>query len=266
MGQVDWVIVALKSSSLDAIPDLIYPLLHQGTRVLNIMNGLIEEDVLKGLNRKDGKAEEDKSLTCCSAIYGGMALLCSNRVGPGHIDHSYAGLLTGGVAKAAEGVTAEQNREAFVALWEPTKVEIKYEEVLLRGRWVKNVWNLPFNGISVAMNGITIDVVVNDPGLRRLADIVMNETIAIANTDLANSGYDSSHFLGDAEKKTMMDLSDAMGPYKTSTMLDLTNRRPMEVQYLFRKPLERAERLGVSSPHLQTLVYQIEALQKMHGL
>lgn len=39
------------------------------------------------------------------------------------------------------------------------------------------------------------------------------------------------------QKHAMMDLSDNMGPYKTSTMLDLTNRKPMEVHYLFRKPV-----------------------------
>jgi len=49
-------------------------------------------------------------------------------------------------------------------------------------------------------------------------------------------------------------------------MLDLVERRPMEVRYLFRKPLERAERLGVDAPHLETLVKLIEAYQAMYNL
>jgi 2-dehydropantoate 2-reductase len=265
MGTVDWVVVALKSSSLEAIPDLIYPLLRPNTRVLNIMNGLIEEDLLASLAEKDGKQKDDADLSCCAAIYGGMALVCSNRVGPGHIDHSYAGLLSGGVAAAAE-TNPEADRKAFEDLWQPAKVDIAYEPSLLRGRWKKNVWNLPFNGISVAMGGITIDTVVTDPGLRQLAYIVMDETIAIANEDLRQNGYDESWYLGEPEKKIMMDLSDAMGPYKTSTMLDLVERRPMEVQFLFRKPLERAEKLGVKAPHLETLVLLIEAIQKKYSL
>mmetsp|Transcript_29021 Transcript_29021/g.47927 ORF Transcript_29021/g.47927 Transcript_29021/m.47927 type:complete len:200 (+) Transcript_29021:113-712(+) len=195
-----------------------------------------------------------------------MALLCSNRVGPGHIDHSYAGMLSGGVAASSstDVTNPDKDRQAFEDLWKPvTKVDTAYESSLLRGRWKKNVWNLPFNGISVAMGGITIDTLVNDPGLRQLAYIIMDETIAIANEDLRQNGYDDeSWYLGEAEKKQMMDLSDAMGPYKTSTMLDLVERRPMEVEYLFRKPLERAERLGVKAPHLETLVLLIEATQK----
>jgi 2-dehydropantoate 2-reductase len=188
MGTADWVVVALKSTSLDAIPDLISPLLHSDTRVLVIMNGLVEDDLLCAM--KDAGAEYH-------ALYGGMALICVNRVAPGRVDHSYAGLLTGGVA-TSKG-TAETDRIAFESLWKPTRVEIGYEESLLRGRWKKCVWNLPFNGISVAMGGITVDIIVNDPGLRRLANLVMDETIAAANADLSSHGAPLTHYLGDTD-------------------------------------------------------------------
>ena len=89
---------------------------------------------------------------------------------------------------------------------------------------LKNCWNLPFNGISVAMGGITVDKIVNDPGLRRLAHLVMDETIATANEDLRVNGHDESFYLGEKEKKQMFDLSDGMGPYRTSTMIDFVER------------------------------------------
>ncbi len=207
--------MSLKSSSLDAIPVLISPLLKPTTRVLVIMNGLVEEDLVQMLKAHMGDTTSgDDRLECCAALFGGMALICSNRLGPGLIDHSYAGLLSGGVAASSESTTKEENRKAFEELWEPTKVEIAYESSLLRGRWKKNLWNLPFNGISVAMGGITVDQIVTDPGLRRLSDIVMDETVAVANADLARHGEDPSLYLGAAEKKIMMDLSDNMGPYR----------------------------------------------------
>lgn len=139
MGKVDWVIVGLKSSALDAIPALVYPLLEPGkTRILAIMNGLIEDDLLSQLKRVAGEENsEGNSLQCCAALYGGMALVCSNRLGPGRIDHSYAGLLSGGVAAFSPDVTPEQNQAAFEALWEPAKVDIAYEPALLGGRWRK---------------------------------------------------------------------------------------------------------------------------------
>ena len=129
------------------------------------------------------------------------------------------------------------------------------------------VWNLPFNGISVAMGGITIDKVVSDPSLRELAYAIMDETIAAANADLENLyGRDGFDPLGEVDKDQMMALSDGMGSYQTSTMLDFVNRRSMEVEYLFRKPLERAQRNGVPTPRLETLVAQIEALQREYEL
>jgi ketopantoate reductase len=64
----------------------------------------------------------------------------------------------------------------------------------------------------------------------------------------------------------MWDITDAMGPYKTSTMLDLINRRPMEVKYLFRKPLEIAESLQIKAPKLEALTAQIESLQRHYNL
>ncbi len=63
-------------------------------------------------------------------------------------------------------------------------------------RWWKNVWNLPFSGISVSMGGITVDRIVNDPSLRKLAYKVIDETIAIANADLKRHGCKEEELLG----------------------------------------------------------------------
>lgn len=188
------------------------------------MNGLVEEDLVQMVKLQMGDNTNGLDrIECCAAVYGGMALICSNRLGPGRIDHSYAGLLSGGVAACSTTTSKDENRQAFENLWGPTKVEIAYESSLLRGRWKKNLWNLPFNGISVAMGGITVDMIVTDPGLRELSDIVMDETVAVANADLAHHGEDPSLYLGDAEKKIMMDLSDNMGPYRYEVLMSTHN-------------------------------------------
>lgn len=268
IGPVDWVIVAIKSTALEQIPELISPLLKPGhTRVLAIMNGLIEDDLIDLLKNYHGDSSRGEGrIECCGALYGGMALVCSNRLGPGRIDHTYAGLLSSGVAASSEKASLDDHRKAFEELWGPVDIDTIYEPSLLGGRWRKNCWNLPFNGISVAMAGITVDKIVNDSGLRQLAHHVMDETIATANADLKKHGFDESFYLGEAEKKQMFDLSDGMGPYRTSTMIDFVERRPMEVKYLFRKAVEKAKSLEIPVPHLETLVIQIEALQKFHNL
>ena len=274
----DWVIVALKSSSLDAIPDLVVPLLNANTtRVLVIMNGMIENDLLNLMKLKTGQhamnntiySRENEPLQCCHTWYGGMALICCNRIASCHIDHTYFGLLTAGVASTKDqSLHADaRNGHAFRELFQGSKIDVAFDTSLLRGRWSKMIWNLPFNGISVAMGGITVDKIVNDRGLRQLAYNIMDETILAANTDLQQH-YGENNFipLGEKERAAMMKLSDDMGPYKPSTMLDFIHRRSMEVRYLFRTPLDRAKLLNVSTPYLETVVLQIEAYQRMYNL
>jgi 2-dehydropantoate 2-reductase len=294
------VIVALKSSSLECIPALLEPLLDPDrTRVLVIMNGLIEDDLIRliklhmnetttaaSVDGGGGDIEEEDDgvpLRCCQALYGGMAFLCSNRLSAGRIVHSYAGQLSVGVASsqnlrggspgttsvAVAGTGPDPDRAAIEDLWRDVHpgVPLAWEPSLLAGRWRKNVWNLAFNGLSTALGGWTVDKIVTDPSLRRLASAIMDETIRAGNADLLQKhGHGKYVPLDPAFKKIMFDLTDSMGPYKTSTMLDLTNRRPMEVKYLFQVPVRRARELGVPVPHLETIVAQIEALQRLHGL
>jgi 2-dehydropantoate 2-reductase len=265
-GPVDWVIVALKSYSLEAIPEMVLPLLDsKRTKIIAIMNGLIEEDLIRSLKHRSGEENaKEGNLDCCAALYAGMALLCANRVAPGHVNHSYAGLLSGGLASSNShsNATIEDWKQEFLDLWRPTSVNVHYETSVLAGRWRKCLWNLPFNGISVAMGGITVDKIVQDPSLRKLAYQVMDETIAAGNADLNRHGDSQKVFLCEDDKHRMMELSDNMGPYRTSTMLDFVENRPMEVRYLFTKPLERAHSLGIPVPRLETLVAQIEALER----
>jgi len=232
IGKVDWVILCLKSTALigadneTTLRSLLLPLLDKDTRIITIMNGMIDDDIvriLQGHTLKtpvyaDANADVDleasnrdsstpaplPNLTKCAATYGGMALLCSNRIEPGRIKHTHAGKLTVSLAYSSsdDTETMASHRHAIEELWLPTRgFECCYDDNLVRARWSKNLWNLPFNGVSVAMGGITIDRVVEDPGLRSLVYIVMDETIAVANKDLQSRGFTSEYFLGQVEVK-----------------------------------------------------------------
>lgn len=199
IGKVDWVILALKSTAIEATPELLMPLLREDTRVICAMNGFVDEDIVRLL---EGETDEnvEPNLTRCGAVYAGMAFLCSNRVAPGCIDHSFAGKLCASLVKSSsdDSKDIELHQQMIKDLWEPTKVQFEYEPIYTKARWTKNIWNLPFNGISVALS-ITVDKVVNDPGLRSLAYKIMDETIAIANKDMESRGYSEEDFLGEEE-------------------------------------------------------------------
>jgi ketopantoate reductase len=52
----------------------------------------------------------------------------------------------------------------------------------------------------------------------------------------------------------------------SSTALDLLAGNRMEVEYLFSRPLKRAQELGVQVPHMESVVRTIEGLATIRGL
>ena len=48
-----------------------------------------------------------------------------------------------------------------------------------------------------------------------------------------------------------------------NAMIDFVVGRPLEVDYIFAKPVERARSLGVKVPKLETIVAQIQALERL---
>ena len=47
-------------------------------------------------------------------------------------------------------------------------------------RWRKLLWNIPFNGLSIAGAGATVADVLNDEGLRTLSRELMSEVLDAA--------------------------------------------------------------------------------------
>jgi len=131
IGEVDWVIVALKSYSLTQAESLLKPLVRPNTRILAIMNGLGIEEVLA-------------SIFPSNPVFGGMAFVCINRVAPGFVDHSAYGKLQVGHFGDDPKLLAEA-----LSLFQCSKVETVLCNSYLAARWEKLCWNLPFNGMAV---------------------------------------------------------------------------------------------------------------------
>lgn len=126
------------TGQLDEVPTLIEPLVSEETRLLVIMNGLIEDDLIEMMREQRKRKGLDG--VGCKAIYGGMALICSNRLSPGKISHTYGGKLVCGVAYSADanddsGKWVDSDRQAIHELFEPvTPVPFEFDPNLRRGR------------------------------------------------------------------------------------------------------------------------------------
>ena len=234
IGPADWVICALKSTSIGEAEALVGPCLGPHTRILLLMNGLgLEERFAEWFGRE--------------RVFGGMAFTCVNRGRPGSVHHlAYGAVTVGHLLDDASEV------ERALALWAPARVEFSGEESLRRARWEKLCWNIPFNGLCVTAGGVTTDIVVGDAALRAIARATMEEVVAAGNADLEARG-EALRLDAAAIVETLFRFTDRMGPYRPSTMIDYVEGHPMEAPAIFAAPLARARELGVETPHLATL-------------
>ena len=226
MPKVDVVIVALKSTNNHLLRQLLAPLLNPGTLVLMIQNGIgIEPDVEK--------------LFPDARLAAGLAFICSNKTKPGIVDHLFYGNINIGNYSAPKPVI-----DTLIADFDKAGVKA-FDVDYLEARWKKAVWNMPFNGMSVVLNAQT-DQLLADASTRTLIKAQMMEVVMAANA-LGVENIDEAF----ADK--MIANTDAMVPYSPSMKLDHDYHRPMEVYYLYTRPIQEAASAGVDMPLLKDL-------------
>ena len=236
MPQSDVILVALKSvNNHDLLPKLLRPLIHEGTTVVLIQNGIgLEDDlqaVFPGLH-----------------IVAGLAFICCAKEGPGRIHHQDFGPINLGNYSCPD--------DHFNALLSDMQdAGLKAAQVpYLEARWKKAVWNMPFNGMTVALNTST-DKLLNTPATRQLIYDQMMEVIGAAQA-LGVSTLTSEF------ADQMMTTIDRMVPYSPSMKLDFDNGRPMEIEYLYSRPIAEAKKVGFEMPKLAMLEAELRFIEE----
>ena len=240
-GPVDWLLIGLKATALPDLPGLAGPLLSERTRAIAILNGLsVDEEVASALPGVE--------------IIGGMGFIGVSRGEPGQVHHQEFGALNIG----HYGDDPDELQRA-VELFDGSVVEIRPEPSLLKARWEKLGWNIPFNGLCVIAGGVGTDQVIHDPALHEIAHQIMREVVAAGNADLAAHG-ESVRIDGDALCHRYLTLTAGMGAYKPSTSIDYNEGRPLEVEAIFRQPAQRAKALGVECPKMSMVASLVAVL------
>ncbi len=241
IGQVDWVLCAIKATSIESALELVRPCVTANTRILVLMNGL-------------GLEERFAEWFGPERIFGGMAFTCINRGEPSHVHHLAYGPVTIGHYH-----NNPIELEMALEIWSKSKVKVIPSTSLLRARWEKLCWNIPFNGLSVMAGGITTDRIVGNPDMRYAARTLMEEVIAAGNADLT-AHSEQERITSIAFIDRMFGLTDTMGAYQPSTMIDFGEGRPMEIEAIFGEPLRRAQLHSVDTPQLALLTALLRAL------
>jgi 2-dehydropantoate 2-reductase len=240
MPEVDVVLVCLKSTREHLLKEMLPPLIKNNPLVVLIQNGIGLEDDLQALFPE-------------LQIAAGLAFICSGKVGPGHIDHQCYGSINIGNFSCHDASLMEHFLEELKAAGiEANPVEY------LEARWKKAVWNMPFNGMTVALN-TTTNKLLENPSTRQLIRDQMMEVVG-ASRALGVKGVD------EAFVEKMIQMTDEMTPYKPSMKLDYDFHRPMEIDYLYSKGIRQAREAGYTMHKLEMLEQELRFLEECNRL
>ncbi len=240
IGPCDLVIVAIKAISNAELPELIPPLLHERTMLLTLQNGLGNEELLAATFGAE-------------RVLGGLCFVCLNRVSKGvieHYDHGHVSLgeFIGYPLPRTHDLSWEFKRCGVVS---------QVVENLALERWRKLVWNIPFNGLSVAAGGIDTSAILGNDNLRLNALELMDEVILAANM--------CGHRLPTATALEQMKRTASMGAYKPSTLIDFQAGRSLEIEAIWGEPLRRATAAGANTPRLRELYERLRRIDGARG-
>jgi 2-dehydropantoate 2-reductase len=228
----DVVLICLKSTeNKSLLPKLLPPLLHSGTVVIPIQNGLgIEKDIA--------------AMFPGISVVGGIAQIAANKTGPGALHHQDYGYLELGSYNVADTTRLDK----IVAAFENTAIQVSATDDLAQLRWRKLVWNVTFNGLSVILN-TTTDRILKVPSARSLAKKIMLEVIAGAQA----CKVDIPELFADE----LLEFTGKMHPYAPSMKLDYDFGRPLEIHYIYENPVDTAKAAGYYMSTVDVLAKQL---------
>ena len=236
MPQCDVVLVCLKSVNNRKLETMLPPLLHERTLVILIQNGIgVEEDVQRMFPGVQ--------------LAAGLAFICSSKTENGRVNHQ----CYGSINLANYSCRDESLMQAVVNEFRQAGVEtglVEYHEA----RWKKAVWNMPFNGMTVALHTQT-DLLLKNPSTRQLIRDQMMEVVA------ASRALGVEH-VDEPFVEKMIQMTDEMTPYSPPMRLDYDFHRPMEIHYLYTRPIEIAREAGFRMPKLEMLEAELKFLEK----
>ena len=235
IGPVDVVLIALKTTSISALDSLIPPLLKEGTVLMTLQNGL-------------GNGTYLAERFGAERVMGGLCFVCLNRTSPGVICHQGYGYVEMGEYSGPSLPRTHAVQKDF----ESSGVTCKILEDLDLARWRKLIWNVPFNGLSIAGGGIDVSRILADEDLLHLTRQLMGEVIEAA----GKLGHDIPESF--AEKN--IENTRTMGAYRPSSLIDYLENREVEVEAIWGEPLRRGQKAGAGMGRLEMLYHTIRRM------
>ena len=158
--------------------------------------------------------------------------VCVNKTQPGIAEHTAHGKVTMGMHDpAGKNMAPSKALEEVANAFRRGQIEVELTHNLAEARWRKLCWNIPYNGLCTALNSDT-EIIRTNPAGRQAINDLMQEVQAAAKA--------CGHHIEDSFLDLMVSNTDEMGPYLPAACYFYRNRRKMELNHLFAKPIEAA--------------------------
>jgi len=253
IGEQDWIILAVKATSLlDLVPKLV-PMVGSQTSIWTAMNGL-PWWFMQGLNGNSPlKSKTFMSIDPKGSIsgsiplehwVGGVVHASCSLISPGHALHHFGNKLLIGEPSAGQNLHLSPRVKALTELLCHCGFDALASEHIQKDIWYKLWGNMTINPIS-ALTGATTDKILADPLLKEFVSGVMLEAREIG----ARIGIPISQTPEDRHAVTAK-----LGAFKTSMLQDIEQHRPVELDVLLNAVLELATWTDVAAPLSRALM------------
>ena len=242
MPPCDWLLIGAKTTGNGGVISAIVQAAAPDAKVLLLQNGLGVEDQLR--------AELPESLH----LLGGLCFVCVHRTGPGQITHQAFGAVNIGYHSGpADAATRGHWVEEGASLFHQAGIESVAMDNLDKARWQKLVWNVPYNGLSVLLNASTTPLMA-DADSRALIQGLMAEVVQGAQA--------CGHVLPEGYAEQLLKVTGHMPDYRPSMYHDFTEKRPLELDAIYARPLAAALAAGCDMPKVRALYHALAFIDR----
>ncbi|MGE6686701.1 putative 2-dehydropantoate 2-reductase [Stutzerimonas stutzeri] len=244
MPQCDWLLVGTKSTSNAELAPIIAQLAAPDCKVVVLQNGLGVEDVFRPL------------LPESVHLLGGLCAICAHRSAPGVVEHQALGGVNLGYHSGPASADEQAQHallNAMVEMFRQAGVDSSPMPSLAQARWMKLVWNVPFNGLSALLNAGTAALLGNEDA-RAQIKAIMQEVCVVA--------HESGHTLPEDFPEKLLMGTARMPDYLPSMYHDRFQSRPMELQAIYAAPLAAAAQVGAAMPRTEMLYHMLRFLEQ----
>ena len=255
VGEVDVVLLTLKTHSLPEMVPRLAPLIGPQTSVVSAQNGIPwwyfyrhggpwEDTQLESVDPGGIITQHIES----ARVIGCIVYPSTSITEPGIIEHTEGNRFAIGEPDGSKSDRCREIADVFIkaGLRCPIRTDIRHD------MWVKLMGNVAYNPIS-ALTRATLIEIVQCPETRELASAIMREAESVAQKLGIELGVSIEQRLAGAEK---------VGHHKTSMLQDIEAGKPTELEAIVGAVVELGEKLGVDLPNTKSVYAGVKLLEQ----